>query len=145
VLLFVVGPAGPAGPTTKTALLPPRSYGKPVGAAAVDRLLMMGMKMPETCWAVSKRQAVNMLLIAASIWLIHLNLYICIYLIYKYSRGLHNTVWRAALWTAMHYIIATRCEILMILGHKLLRLITLLTFPLDFSTVWDNSMWHTGL
>jgi len=32
-----------------TALLPPRFYGKPEAAAAVDRLLMMGMRMPETC------------------------------------------------------------------------------------------------
>jgi hypothetical protein len=32
-----------------TALLPPCSYGKPEAAAAVDRLLMMGIKMPETC------------------------------------------------------------------------------------------------
>jgi hypothetical protein len=32
-----------------TALLPPRSYGKPEAAAAVDRLLMMGIRMPETC------------------------------------------------------------------------------------------------
>jgi hypothetical protein len=33
-----------------TALLPPRSYGKPEAAAtAVDRLLMMGKRMPETC------------------------------------------------------------------------------------------------
>ena len=32
-----------------TALLPPRSYGKPEAAAAVDRLLMMGTRMPETC------------------------------------------------------------------------------------------------
>jgi hypothetical protein len=31
------------------ALLPPRSYGKPEAAAAVDRLLMMGIGMPETC------------------------------------------------------------------------------------------------
>jgi hypothetical protein len=32
------------------SLLPPRSYGKPeAAAAAVDRLLMMGIKMPETC------------------------------------------------------------------------------------------------
>jgi len=30
-----------------------RSYGKPEAAAAVDRLLMMGIRMPETCWAVS--------------------------------------------------------------------------------------------
>ena len=32
-----------------TALLPPRSNGKPKSAAAVDRLLMMGIKIPETC------------------------------------------------------------------------------------------------
>jgi hypothetical protein len=32
-----------------TALLPPRSYGKPEAAAAFDRLLMMGKRMPETC------------------------------------------------------------------------------------------------
>jgi len=30
------------------AVLPPRSYGKPEAAAAVDRLLMMGIGMPET-------------------------------------------------------------------------------------------------
>ena len=35
--------------TRPTALLPPRSYGKPDAAAAVDRLLMMGKRMPETC------------------------------------------------------------------------------------------------
>jgi hypothetical protein len=32
-----------------TAMLPPRSYGKPEAAAAGDKLLMMGMRMPETC------------------------------------------------------------------------------------------------
>jgi hypothetical protein len=32
-----------------TALLPTRSYGKPEAAAAVDRLLLMGIWMPETC------------------------------------------------------------------------------------------------
>jgi hypothetical protein len=29
-------------------MLPPRSYGKPEAAAAVDRLLMMGIRIPET-------------------------------------------------------------------------------------------------
>jgi hypothetical protein len=48
VRLVVVGPAGPARPRP-TALLPPRSYGKPEAAAAIDRLLMMGKKLPETC------------------------------------------------------------------------------------------------
>jgi len=31
------------------ALLPPRSNGKPEAATAVDKLLMMGVRMPETC------------------------------------------------------------------------------------------------
>ena len=38
---------------------------------------MMGIRMPETCWAVSKRQAINLLLIAASSWLSHLNVWRC--------------------------------------------------------------------
>jgi hypothetical protein len=41
-------------------VLPPRSYGKPEAAAEVNRLLMMGIRMPETCLAVFKRQAINM-------------------------------------------------------------------------------------
>jgi hypothetical protein len=32
-----------------TTLLPQRSNGKPEAATAVDKLLMMGMRMPETC------------------------------------------------------------------------------------------------
>jgi len=51
-----------------TALLPPRSYGKPEAATAVDRLLMMGMRMLETCWAVFKRQVIN--LRSFCIWLV---------------------------------------------------------------------------
>ena len=43
--VVVVGPAGP----TATTLLPPHSNGKPEAATVVDRLLMMGMTMPETC------------------------------------------------------------------------------------------------
>jgi hypothetical protein len=45
VLLVVVGPDRPR----PTALLPPRSYGKPEAAAAVDKLLMIGIRMPEIC------------------------------------------------------------------------------------------------
>jgi len=45
VLLVAVGPAR----TRPTALLSPRSYGKPEAGAAVDRLLVMGIRMPETC------------------------------------------------------------------------------------------------
>jgi len=43
-----------------TTLLPPRSSGKPEAATAVYKLLMMGMRMPETYWAVSKRRAINL-------------------------------------------------------------------------------------
>jgi len=32
-----------------TTLLPPRSYCKSEAAVAVDRLLKMGIRMPETC------------------------------------------------------------------------------------------------
>ena len=42
------GRSGPDRPRP-TALLPPRSNGKPEAAAAVDKLPMMGMRMPETC------------------------------------------------------------------------------------------------
>ena len=42
------GRSGPGRPRP-TALLLPRSYGKPEAAAAIDRLLMMGIRMPETC------------------------------------------------------------------------------------------------
>jgi hypothetical protein len=51
-----------------TALLPPRSNGKPEAATAAVELLMMGMRMPETCWAVFKRQVIN--LINCCIWLV---------------------------------------------------------------------------
>ena len=43
-----------------TTLLPPRSNGKPETATAVDKLLMISIRMPETCWAVFKRQAINL-------------------------------------------------------------------------------------
>jgi hypothetical protein len=33
---------------------------KPETATAVVELLMMGMRMPETCWAVNKRQVINL-------------------------------------------------------------------------------------
>jgi hypothetical protein len=75
VLLVVVGPVAQPDRPRPTALLQPRSYGKPEAAAAVDRLLMMGIRMPKTCWAVSRRQTINLLLIAASSWLIHWNVW----------------------------------------------------------------------
>ena len=74
----------------------------------------------------------------------YIYVYIYIYLICKYGRLSDYTVRRAAICTAMRYIIEIRCEIHVTLRHKLLRLITLFTFRFDFSTVWDNSMWHIG-
>jgi hypothetical protein len=47
-LLVVVVPAEPALPRP-TAPLPPRSNGKPEADTAVIELLMMDMRMPETC------------------------------------------------------------------------------------------------
>ena len=44
--------------------------GKPEAATAVYKLLMMGKRMPETCWAVFKRRAIN--LRAYCIWLVDL-------------------------------------------------------------------------
>jgi hypothetical protein len=43
------GRAGRPAHPRPTALLPPRSNGKPEAATAVVELLMMGMRMPETC------------------------------------------------------------------------------------------------
>jgi hypothetical protein len=33
---------------------------KPEAATAVVELMVMGMRMPETCWVVFKRQAINL-------------------------------------------------------------------------------------
>ena len=41
-------------------MLPLRSNGKPEAVTAVYKLLMMGMRMPETCWAVFKWRAINL-------------------------------------------------------------------------------------
>jgi hypothetical protein len=43
-----------------TALRPPRSNGNPDATTVVDKLLMMDMKMPETCWAAFKRQVIKL-------------------------------------------------------------------------------------
>jgi hypothetical protein len=67
------GRSGPDRPRP-TTLLPSRSYGKPEAATAVDKLLLMGVVMLETCWVVFKRQAVN--LRDWCIWLIDLFEYI---------------------------------------------------------------------
>jgi hypothetical protein len=53
-----------------TALLPPRSNGKLEAATAVIERLMMGMRMPETCWAVFKRKPEKLLhLVSWFIWM----------------------------------------------------------------------------
>jgi len=51
--------SGPDRPRP-TTLLPPRSNGKTEAATAVYKLLIMGMRMPETCWAVFKQRAINL-------------------------------------------------------------------------------------
>jgi hypothetical protein len=43
------GRAGRSARPRPTAWLPPRNYDKPEATAAVDRLLMTGIGMPETC------------------------------------------------------------------------------------------------
>jgi len=48
VLLLVLGLVV-TRPTTNNSTATTLSYSKPVAAAAVDRLLMMGIRMPETC------------------------------------------------------------------------------------------------
>jgi hypothetical protein len=56
--LLVVG--GPIGPTTTNSTVTTTFLGKPESAAAVDRLLMMGIKVPETRCVVSKRKTINL-------------------------------------------------------------------------------------
>jgi len=61
------GGSQPAWPWP-TALLPPCPNGKPEAATAVVELLMMGTRMPKTCWAVFKQQAIS--LRNCCIWLV---------------------------------------------------------------------------
>ena len=57
-------------------LPPPHSYGKQRLQRQFDGLLMMGIIMPETCWAVSVRQSNKILrLIVASSWVFYLRNY----------------------------------------------------------------------
>jgi hypothetical protein len=73
--------------TDRVQQLPPRSYGKPEASTAVNRLLMMGIGIPETCRAIYKRQTINLQLIAASGWLV--NSFECVvnYLIFRRDLG----------------------------------------------------------
>ena len=78
---------------------------KPEAATAVVELLMMGVRTPETCWAVHKRQLINLEIVASS-WLIYWN---CMM-----THGLANfkndpvtlfahTVWRQTLSSVQNY------------------------------------------
>ena len=78
------------------ALLPPRSNGKPEAATAVDELLMMGMRMPETCWALFKRQAIN--LRDWCIWLVDL-FELHYYIRKKYISFICGDFWRGLYFT----------------------------------------------
>jgi hypothetical protein len=61
VLLVLVGPVVSHNWTNHDQQhYSPRSYGKPEAAAAVDGLLMMGKRMPETCSAAFKQQTINL-------------------------------------------------------------------------------------
>jgi hypothetical protein len=62
VLLVVVGPTGRYHQAPKV---------KPEAATAVVELLMMGVRTPETCWAVNKCQIINWR--NCCNWLIYLN------------------------------------------------------------------------
>jgi hypothetical protein len=75
-----------------TTLLPPRSNGKLKAATAVYKLLMMGMRIPETCWAVFKRRTINP--IDWCFWLI--NLFKWVYFMPYYYFG--DTLWCSQVW-----------------------------------------------
>jgi hypothetical protein len=48
------------GPTTTNDTATTTFQRKPEAATAVYKLLMMGKRMPETCWVVFERQAINL-------------------------------------------------------------------------------------
>jgi len=59
-------------------LPPPHSYGNQRLQRHFDGLLMMGIIIPETCWAMSVRQSNNILrLIVASSWVFYLSDWRC--------------------------------------------------------------------
>jgi len=62
-----LGDSRPARPRP-TELLSPNSDCKPEADTAVFELLMMGMRLPETCWALFKRQVIN--LRSCCLWLV---------------------------------------------------------------------------
>jgi len=69
---------------------------KPEAATAVVELLMMGMRKPKTCWAVLKRQVIN--LRNCCIWLVDLNS--CVILCWRATRNIEHLIKER--WTAVH-------------------------------------------
>jgi hypothetical protein len=69
VLLFLFGPAR----TRTTGWDHHDTKVKPVAATAVVELLTIGMRTPQTCWAVNKRQDNKTCKTVASSWLIFFN------------------------------------------------------------------------
>jgi hypothetical protein len=59
VLLFVVGPVNWPDHDQQHCYHHAPTV-KPETATAVVELLMMGVRTPETCWAVNKRQVINL-------------------------------------------------------------------------------------
>jgi hypothetical protein len=84
-----------------TALLP-RSIGKPEAATAIIELLMMGMRMPETCRAVFKRQVIN--LRNCCIWLI--DSFECMMM-----HGLTNPKLKIQIWDLSFHFVAAYTEV----------------------------------
>jgi len=67
---------------------------KPEAATAVVELLTMGVRMPETCWAVHKRQVITWEVVASS-WLIYLNCPFHWILYRKYICACTSVIWFA--------------------------------------------------
>ena len=71
-----------------TTLIPPRSNGTQEAATAVYKLLMMGKRMSETCWAAFERLAIN--LRYWCIWLADLFEWLLLLLLYHHYSHPHH-------------------------------------------------------
>jgi len=86
--VFVVGPivTNVLSRGRLRTLPPPHSYGNQRLQRQFDRLLIMGIIMPETCWALSVRQSNKILrLIIASSWVFYLSI-ICYIFSWYFSK-----------------------------------------------------------
>jgi hypothetical protein len=122
---------------------------KPEVATAVVQLLMMGVRTPETCWAVhtSKRQVIN--LRSCCIWLVDLfesfsNFYLslwsrkltdkCEVWYWKCQRLVKSTVWICQYWTlfwTLWYVCPPITDVLCLPKWKLHLLVSM--FPCNTS------------